>query len=284
LEIETAAALASDQWLCISLECVQEFLRMDCLDVREADLIRALMWWGKYQVHKDGNNPSDSRKLRSKILPALKLIRFTALTQKEFAQLCLEDLGKVMHVEERYSVLMAIVTGQWKLMPSEIATSEATPRKKPFILFQLEFKEYSYYEALYYNGYPFSNSAFELGFQLDKSADFVGLKVNAHKFGIVNLSFNVYDAVTRTIMGRNFAGEKVYFKGEEFYQITPKCTLLAGTQYRLIFQSGLGLGNDIIFSIPANKNSITSNGLTLKIDSTMMPLNFEKMLFLKSLL
>ena len=99
---------------------------MDCLVIEEADLVRALIKWGKYQLQKDSDDPTDGLKLRTKIWPALKLVKFASLTCKEFAQLCLEELGEVLHVEERHSILMAIVTGQWKLMPREFA---ATPRK-----------------------------------------------------------------------------------------------------------------------------------------------------------
>jgi hypothetical protein len=52
--METTTALSSEPWLGISLESVQEFLRMESIDtVEEIDLVRALIRWGKFRLPKD---------------------------------------------------------------------------------------------------------------------------------------------------------------------------------------------------------------------------------------
>jgi hypothetical protein len=66
----TADALDSDFWLGSSLKTVQEFLKLDNLNINEADLVRALVKWGKFQVRKDSEQAEN---LRDKILPALYL-------------------------------------------------------------------------------------------------------------------------------------------------------------------------------------------------------------------
>jgi hypothetical protein len=276
---ETADAVASEHWLHISSECVQEFLRMDCLGLGESDVVRALIRWGKYQVQMDEEDPTDGQKLRSKILPALKLIKFAALTHKEFAQLCLEELREVMHVEEKYSVLMAITTGEWKLMPRELVSSDAMPRKKPFTLLQLEFQEFSLehsYPLSYVNGPPYIPS---LIFHLDKRVDFVGLKLNTNNSSSDGFCFELYVAEGTTIIGKGgVTGEKIQFGNEEFFQVTPKCSLLSHIRYCLrLYSSSFSR----IYALPADKISITSDGLTLNIHSHCKPVqvNVEKMLF-----
>lgn len=132
IELETAKALDSEHWVGINLESVQEFLRMDFSTVEEVYLVRALIRWGKFQVETDGDDPEDGKKLRSKIMPCLNLVRFTALSHKEFAQLCLEELGTVLSTEEKYSVMMSIATQDWSLMPAEIIPANLAPRKKVF--------------------------------------------------------------------------------------------------------------------------------------------------------
>jgi hypothetical protein len=115
---------------------------MDTTDtVEEIDLVRALIRWGKFQVSKDGDE-YDGEKLRSKILHCLKLIRFAALSHKEFASLCLEELGVVLSAEEKHSIMMAIITEDLRLMPSnfDIYNNQAK-KQKPHILIKIPFEE-----------------------------------------------------------------------------------------------------------------------------------------------
>jgi len=113
--METKQALASQDWLNISSESILEFLKMDCLDINEADLVRALIRWGKFQTQQSGDDAVEN--LRNKILPGLQKIRFGSFTQLEVAQLCEEELGEVLTAEEKYSILKSSVKGDWKMMP-----------------------------------------------------------------------------------------------------------------------------------------------------------------------
>jgi hypothetical protein len=258
---------------------------MDYLDVEEADLVRALIKWGKFQVQKDGNNPTDGQKLRSTIWPALKLVRFTALLQKEFAQLCLEELGEVMHVEERHSVLMAIVTGQWELLPSELAMSEAaTPRKRRgFIVCQLGFQAYRNQSA------SLLGDGIELSFQLNQRADFVGLKVDTSNPVYAAFNFDLYDSACVAIGRGCSSGEKINAEGYEFVKITPTCNLAANTPYTVSLtfddlcwaKPSTKRAKYPTFALEAEKIKTTLHGLTLTIISSprYVNVNVEKFLF-----
>jgi hypothetical protein len=280
---ETADAVASDQWLHISSECVQEFLRMACLGLGESDLVRALIRWGKYQVQIDEEDPTDGQKLRSKILPALKLIKFAAMTHKEFAQLCLEELGVVINLEEKYSIMMAIATGEWKLVPSELlGYSDATPRKQPFTSLQIEFEELQLsrsFALICMDGSQPKGPS--LIFQLDKGVDFVGLKLNTLNSSFDDFSFELSVADSDTIMGKGgVTGEKIIFENEDFFQVTPKCNLLADIRYRLRVTAS---SFSSIYILPSEKIATTSDGLTLQIHFQQpLHVNLEKILFLTS--
>jgi hypothetical protein len=245
-------------------------------------LVRALIRWGKYQVQMDDEDPTDDQKLRRKILPALKLIKFAAMTHKEFAHLCLEELGAVMNLEEKYSIMMAIATGEWKLVPSElVGYSNATPRKQPFTSFQIEFEELPMsrsFALVHMDGSQPKGPS--LIFQLDKSVDFVGLKLNTLNHSFDDFSFELSVADSDTIMGKGgVTGEKIIFENEEFFQVTPKCNLLADIRYRLrVTLSSFSS----IYMLPSGKIATTSDGLTLQI-CFQQPLhvNLEKFLFLK---
>jgi hypothetical protein len=250
---------------------------MDCLNLEEPDLVRALIRWGKHQVQMDGDDSTDGQKLRSKILPALQFIRFAALSHNDFAHLCLKELGTVLHLEEKYSILMALATGEWNLVPTEVVTPESItiPRKMPFTVFQLEFSQL---DSFYNSSFP-SRLSSNLLFKLDKNADFVGLKVNSSQPGYKAISCELFAA--GVVIGKCCTSrDKFDFEGEEFLQITPKCTLEAGTQYNLTFNlSCISLNDVSTFGIPLEKRSITVHGLTLKIDSPHVKVHLEKMLF-----
>jgi BTB And C-terminal Kelch len=68
LKLETTEALDSSDWLNISADSCLEFLDMEGLNIKEADLVRALIRWGKFQLEQqDRDNVNEN--LRSKILP-----------------------------------------------------------------------------------------------------------------------------------------------------------------------------------------------------------------------
>jgi hypothetical protein len=94
LELHTAAAVGSDHWLGISSDSVEEFLQMEYMDVQELDLIKALLRWAKFQVQCDGDDPKDAQKLRVKLLPGFKHIRFSVLNKMERKVRGLTSIGR----------------------------------------------------------------------------------------------------------------------------------------------------------------------------------------------
>jgi BTB And C-terminal Kelch len=129
LEVDTKEALASQDWLNISSESILEFLNMERLRIKEADLVRALIRWGKYQLLQESGGGEN---LRSKILPGFRHIRFDSLSQQEVAQLFKEELGEVLTAAEKCSIFMSIITNDWKMMPTDIvSSSKLTPRHRP---------------------------------------------------------------------------------------------------------------------------------------------------------
>jgi hypothetical protein len=97
---KTAEALASQGWLNVGLKTVEEFLKMDNLDIDEVDLVRALVEWGEFQVLK---THEQAENLRAKILPALRLIRFVGMSQEDVAKVCMEELAEVLSAEEDHA-------------------------------------------------------------------------------------------------------------------------------------------------------------------------------------
>jgi hypothetical protein len=220
LEVETAEALASDHWLGISSDSVEEFLRMEYLDVREIDLVKALVRWAKFQVDNDGDDPEDGQKLRTKLLPGLKHIRFAALTKVE-GKLCLELLGGVLSEEERLS----ISTNKWQL---------AARRKKPHQVCHLP-QFLNSHSKIWRGSDELLKRSMEL--QVDKRAELVGLNFEAtrnFREWQKALNFQLMDSHNGRIAGGNFRRE-ISHDGVNFAKVTPKCVLEAGVKYTLEF-------------------------------------------------
>lgn len=229
----------------------------------------------------------DDRKLRQKILPALKLIKFVDITEIEFAKLCVEELGEVMHTDEKDSILTAIVTNKWKLMPTELAT----PRSKPFTEFDLCFVAYPCAAPIYSSlGHWCGEFLTSLFFKLDNDAELIALKVSPPKFGIETYRMHLYalrgEPVALDLVGKvSLTGDKFNYRNEDYSPFIPKSTLAANICYHLVVNS---LYTDewkdcwLRYGPPElkKKNSITSDGLKVLITSpSLLHINVEKLLF-----
>jgi hypothetical protein len=124
---ETTEALASKGWLNVDLKTVQEFLKLDNLDIDEVDLVRALVRWGEHQVKTD---PSPLLAwLKDKILPALPLIRFFGMSYKDVMKVCVGELKAVLSAEEKLRIMQSIMQKDVKLLPLNLTTSRARRKK-----------------------------------------------------------------------------------------------------------------------------------------------------------
>jgi hypothetical protein len=273
LELETKQALASQDWLNVSSESVLEFLNMDWLKIDEVDLLRALIRWGKYQTQRNevGN-------LRSKILPGLQKIRFCSFSQLEVAQVCEEELGEVLTAEEKYSILKSFITGDWKLMPSSVvSSSKLAPRPHGRYTFC----------PLLFNEIPVSNlqnitdGTWTLYFQINKKAEFIGVKINLPACLHLQVTLSSVTLHTdlnykRIVFGTATRGYTSQYRGEEFFKSIAPQNLAADTKYSLTFftsytPSNGGFYYDInnhfsrTYALPKDKNQSCSDGLILTV-------------------
>jgi hypothetical protein len=273
LSTETPDAVGSETWLSVSFQSVQKFLGMDFLDIEEADLVRALIRWGKFQLQKDGDDPNDGQKLRIKILPGLHLIRFSAVSHVEFVQLCLDGLEEVLSGDEKHSIMMFIVTKDWKQMPAQIAPTKLAPRQKPYIVFHLK-------------PYPFGNynHILTMTFQVDKKATLAGVVVEGPPSFLENLSINLAAGHHRHVCGRTGRGWGDFFNAssltcalgsKDFFKITPEVELSANTRYSLTFSGASS--PTCSFSFPNCQE--TTDGLTLTIFTPTISVNLQKIMF-----
>jgi len=115
----------SQGWLNISPDGILEFLDTDFY-ITETVRVCALVTWGKHRLQKQDQYAN----LRSQILPGLGKIRFDSMDPKEIADLFKEtDLGEMLTVDEKYSIFMANITGEWKMMPANIfSPTKLAPR------------------------------------------------------------------------------------------------------------------------------------------------------------
>jgi hypothetical protein len=271
LELETKEALESQHWLNISFESILEFLDMECLNINEAALVRALIRWGKFQLEQQDRSDNRGENLRSKILPGLRQIRFDSLTHQEVAELCKEELGEVLTGDEKCSVLVSIITGDWKMMPTDVVSpKKLTPRHGPYTLCPLFFETLPSAEIANIRG-PFSFT-----FQVNKKADIIGVKLN--------LPACLQDTLTSIKLYTMWNGEwiaigtggpksKSLHRGEMFYKVSAKQSLAANTESKLTFsfatsQDGFLLGEEkayTTYTLPKDKNPSCSDGLTLRV-------------------
>ena len=243
---------------------------MDCLDINEADLVRALIRWGKFQT---GHSEDDAvENLRNKILPGLQKIRFGSFTQLEVAQLCEEELGEVLTAEEKYSILKSSVKGDWKMMPPGfVSSSKLAPRHGPYTFCPLPFVEDKPLNSKGTN----KSKHLSLAFEVIKKTAIVGVKLNMNAFrhNALNL-IQLYKSSRSVDKDDELICEAVpkltfLYRGEMYCKINGK--LAAGREYKLIFTFGTALvdssGECKTYTLPKDEHVSLSDGLALAIRS-----------------
>jgi BTB And C-terminal Kelch len=270
LELETKEALASQDWLTISSDSILEFLDMDCLSINEADLVRALIRWGNYQMHQNGDDPEAN--LRSKVLPGLGKIRFGSLTQQELVQLCQEELGKVLSGDEKSSIFMSIISGNWELMPSGVISStKLTPRHEPYTFCSLP------YAADPNNTKKYICSDFQdkyICFRIDKKAVIFGVKLNLSAQVNDRMTFSLHDGDRETAIATGSVKRTSLHRGEVFCPFNISHILHPFTLYSVHFTCNGHCEEHCRYALPKDKISSISDGVTMRIftSSTFVPL------------
>jgi hypothetical protein len=270
--LDTSEALNSSEWLKISSESVLEFLKLECLNVVEADLVKALINWGKFQLQQDKLSIRDHDNFRSKILFGLKQIRFESIGHKEFAQLCQKELGFALSGDEKCAIFMSIITGDW--MATDVAPFKLAPRHGPYTMCDLPFDRDHAKDAKYLN-YS-GNKTDLLIFTVDKTTTFAGLSVNRHADYHKNIRFELRREWTKIADGTSSAMSK--HRGADFCIATPMCTLAANTQYKVFFYLSSPRSCDHK-AYSFSKEKSTTDGLTLNITTPTLCVQLSALVF-----
>ena len=90
IESHTEQALISDEFLTLERSIVESVVKRDILKVKEVDLFKAVDRWATKELERQGKTPS--RKIKREILgeEIVKAIRFSLMTEKEFASVVLD--------------------------------------------------------------------------------------------------------------------------------------------------------------------------------------------------
>ena len=90
IESDTEQALISDEFLTLERSIVESVVKRGILKVKEVDLFRAVDRWTTKELERQGKTPS--RKIKREILgeEIVKAIRFSLITEKEFASVVLD--------------------------------------------------------------------------------------------------------------------------------------------------------------------------------------------------
>jgi hypothetical protein len=120
LEIYTEKALSSDHFLGISPDSILIFVGLGRMNILEESLVAALVKWAKCRIETSGEDPvNDGASLRASLLPALKFIKFGLMNDLYFARLCQHELGEILTVDEKLSIIETLCYWNKDLLPTE---------------------------------------------------------------------------------------------------------------------------------------------------------------------
>jgi hypothetical protein len=279
LETETKEAVESPAWLNVSSNSMLEFLNMDCMNINEADVVRALTKWGNFQMYQNGDDPEAN--LRSKVLPGLGKIRFGSLTQQELVQLCQEELGKVLSGDEKSAIFMSIISGNWELMPSDvISPTKLAPRHEPYAFCSLPYGADPKNQEIYRcNKYKNMLISFKVG----QKAEIVGVKLN--------LSAQVHDRMTFSLRNDDDDREAVIatgsvkvtalHRGEVFCPFNTSHTLHPCKFYSVHFTCNGYCVEHRPYNLPKDYVPSISDGLLLRILTPSTYVHVQGLVFKK---
>lgn len=290
MQVETGEALESHHWLHFSQDGVEEFLRMEFMDVREVALVDALLRWGRFQVQSDNDDPEDGQKVRAKIMFGLKLIRFGSMSKKE-AEQCSKQLEGVLNTEE----MIALHNKDWNLnLFSTFACAKEARRKKAHVVCRLpDFINLN--ELKTWNGWlGWSTDNFllrrRMALQVNKRVHLLGLNFKStHKFEqdwSKFFSFELMESRRQELLGKGYPRKReIHFEDESFIKFSPKCILEPNAKYTLVFNY---LGPDQVvtytnYSLYA-RSPLSADWLTVTIGSDLNFIEHEamSMLFVKA--
>lgn len=214
------------------LDSVLDFLQMDFLDVSEPDLTRALIKWGRAHINQDGEDSNYWQKLRAKILPCLKLINFLAMSNKNFALLCLEELGQILSSHEKYLIMMCISLGDWNQMPEEITSIKKPSRQRSSCVVELR-----------YGGPEQVNKYFDfishvLTLSVDRKASLIGFQlVTPPKATVIENAYKSFKITITSdagvVVGSGVSKDRFTYCGKQYFKVTSVCPMAPGVVYTL---------------------------------------------------
>lgn len=274
--------MKSECWKMTSMECVQDVMQMENLSVMEVDVVTALVKWGRQQVLLDQGDPFDGNQLRAKIDSCLQFVRFSALSQTEFIQLCKFYLDKVLTDSEKYQVLMCIALGKWDQMPDQFQNSIREARIGQPLAFALPYLRcsntcVSTQEELAFNlVFEVSRRVSILGVRIlpEDSADGAIVADNFIKM-CITLYYNEYNG----LLGIATNKTKTTFNGEEYLRIASKCVLDPGVKYRINFSYPSLHLHDTFYPYALQSYSVTKGGVTIKFFNSSICANVRELLF-----
>ena len=265
-----------------SPETVLDVMQANCLQVSEFAKVKALVRWGRAQVLQSGEH-EDGSSVRHKIEQYLNYVRFFDLEHQEFAQLCCTVVHDVLSAEEKNRIFESICLADPELMPLQFRAAGVKVDLHPAFMFALPYKEHHLIKHV--TIYPLKS---ELQFEVDRKVQLVGLQhvpsvaVSVVKKNFDSFCFQVRETVSRDCPAGGTSAHKLLSNGSEFFSVSPKCILEPDTNYTIdVFYSKMVSTSAYYknFALESGKETLTDNGLTLKLYSGFVNANVTQLVF-----
>jgi hypothetical protein len=253
------------------LKTVQEFLKLDNLNIKEVDLARALIKWGENQVKKE---PEQTVNLRTKILPALPLIRFVGMSRKDVAKVCMEELAAVLTAEEKLQIMQSSLLKDKELLPLNFTKSPARPKQIPeknictFLRTpgprQVHLVDLSYKRSNKRGNYKKKPFSYRMEFRVDRRATLVGLNLGAGTAKKREFFFTVFTSKSGKALACGDSNTILDHANGQCFKVTPEIELRPCCYFSIQFAFPLIQKNHgVLKNHHAPLELISTNGLPI---------------------
>jgi hypothetical protein len=201
---------------------------------------------------------------------------------QEFAQLCCTVMHDVLSAEEKNRIFESICLADLELMPLQFRCAGANSNLHHAFKFALPYKEHQL--PVHSTGYPLKS---ELQFEVNRKVQLVGLQhvtsVNAKvvKTNFDSFCFQVRETVSQDCLAGGTSADKILSNGTEFFRMSPRCILDPGTKYSIdtFYPKMISNAYYVNFALESGKETLTDNGLTLKLYSGFVNANVTQLVF-----
>ena len=234
IEEHTEEAVTSDEFVTLERSLVESVVKKEVLNVKEAELFKAVHRWAMQEIERQGLNPDGETKRRIIGEELLNAIRFPLMSQKEFLSVVPNNILTTKEIFDLMKHYNGMLTS-----PLQFSASPRTGLVGTCHRFRAITEPYW--------GYP--NKSDRICFTVNKDIHLIGVE----HFGCKGRTYSVRTELIDTVSGSCLASKPGVYSSEEKHQ---EVTNYYG--FTVLFDDAVPVKQNICYEVVSLVNGVSS--------------------------